>query len=436
MQFFTETMRGFNEMMGSYLRDELGCEQLINAGNWRTADNVRMLDAERYSYAANEVMAVNRYYTGIHQGPNEGWAIVNGDVFTDDSVLFRPRDMPLTVKQVSGHPFIIPESSWVPPLGYQSEGPFLVASYQSLNGVDAYYWFATGEEDWRQPSSANGYMPSIGKWVCHTPMLMGQWPAAALMYRNGYVQQGTPVVRERRALDDLWQRSMPIIAEDAGYDPNRDEGDIAQQSNVKEGINPLAYLVGPVVADYDADTATSEVADVEQYIDEANESVTSITGELELDYGNGVCTLNAPSAQGVTGFLAPLGTHRLGDVLIESGNDYASVLVVAMDNRPLSESSKVLIQVGTVARPTGWRTRPATIDVGGQPREGEKVVNFGTAPWQIVEADVTVSIANASLAKATILDANGMPAGEITLEDADGMRRFSFPPDALYVVLE
>ena len=67
----------------------------------------------------------------------------------------------LTLKQVDGYPMIVPESSWVPPLGYQSEGPFLVAAYQSLTGVDIYYWFAMGEEDWRQPSSANGYMPSV-----------------------------------------------------------------------------------------------------------------------------------------------------------------------------------------------------------------------------------------------------------------------------------
>ena len=56
MQFLAETMRQFNKMVGDYLRNELGCGQLINAGNWRTADNVTMLDAERWSYGANEVM--------------------------------------------------------------------------------------------------------------------------------------------------------------------------------------------------------------------------------------------------------------------------------------------------------------------------------------------------------------------------------------------
>ena len=265
MQFFTETMHAFNKMIGDYLKKELGCKQLVNAGNWRTADNVTMLDAERWSYTANEVMAVNRYYGGAHEGQNNGWAIVNGDRFTDDCAMLHPREMPLTLKQVDGFPMMITESSWVPPQGYQSEGPFLVAAYQSLTGIDAYYWFATGEEDWRQPGSANGFLPSEGKWVCATPMLMGQWPAAALMYRLGYIKQGEPVVYEQRSLADLWRRRMPIIAEDAGYDPNRDKANMSKESNVKDGVNPLAYLVGPVVVKYGGDPSKSRAVDLSPY---------------------------------------------------------------------------------------------------------------------------------------------------------------------------
>ncbi len=173
LQFFTETMRGFNKRMSEYIRNELKCKTLINAGNWRTADNAKLLDAERYSYSANDVMGVNRYYSGAHQGKHNGWAIVNGDKFTDESVLLKPWKLPVTLKQPEGFPMIVPESSWVPPQGFQSEGPFMIAVYQSLNGVDAFYWFTTREEDWRQPGSANGYLPSEGKWVCATPMLMG-----------------------------------------------------------------------------------------------------------------------------------------------------------------------------------------------------------------------------------------------------------------------
>ncbi len=432
MRFFTETMFNFNRMIGDYLKKVLGCKQLVNAGNWRTADNVTMLDAERWSYTANEVMAVNRYYGGAHEGPNNGWAIVNGDRFTDESVLLRPREFPLNLKQVDGYPMLITESSWVPPQGYQSEGPFLVAAYQALCGIDGFYWFATGEEDWRQPGSANGFMPSEGKWVCATPMLMGQWPAAALMYRLGYVKQGEPVVSEQRPMDDLWRRRMPIIAEDSGYDPNRDKPNASKESNVKAGVNPLAYLVGPVLVKYGGDPSHSQVTDLHPYIREDHKRIQSITGQLELDYGKGLCRLDAPMAQGVTGFLKNPGVFKLSDVEVQSGNDYASVLVVAMDNRPLKDSTEILVQVGTTERPQGWKTKPA--QVNGRP--GEEVVGFGHAPWMIVRADVTISLANSNISRARVLDLNGMPLKDIPLSNDAGRKRFQFPSDALYVVLQ
>jgi len=432
MEFFTETMHAFNKMIGEYLKQELGCQQLVNAGNWRTADNVTMLDAERWSYTANEVMAVNRYYGGAHEGKHNGWAIVNGDRFTDDCVLLRPREMPLTLKQVDGFPMLVTESSWVPPQGYQSEGPFLVAAYQSLTGIAAFYWFATGEEDWRQPGSANGFLPSEGKWVCATPMLMGQWPAAALMYRLGYIQQGEPVVYEQRSLADLWRRRMPIIAEDAGYDPNRDKANLSKESNVKDGVNPLAYLVGPVVVKYGGDPAQSRAGDLRPYLQEDQQVIRSNTGQLHLAYGKGLCTLNAPKAQGVTGFLKNGGTVQCDDVAIQSGNDYATVLVVAMDDKPLSSSRKILVQVGTTERPLGWKTKPVQV----QGRAGEEVVSFGRAPWMIVNGDVTLVLKNTEITKARVLDANGMPLKEVPLAASADRRTLTFPADALYVVLQ
>jgi len=61
LQFWTETMYEFNREIERFLREEIGCRQLINAGNWKTADAVRLEDCERYSYTANQVIAVNRF---------------------------------------------------------------------------------------------------------------------------------------------------------------------------------------------------------------------------------------------------------------------------------------------------------------------------------------------------------------------------------------
>jgi hypothetical protein len=144
--FFAETQRDFYADIANYYRNELGCKQLINANNWITASTEKLNDLERWTYTATDVMAVNKYYNGgEHTGPNTGWRIDPGDAFENISALKNPGGLPTNLKQVVGHPMMVTESSWVPPLGYQSEGPFLMAVYQSLTGMDNYYWFSADD---------------------------------------------------------------------------------------------------------------------------------------------------------------------------------------------------------------------------------------------------------------------------------------------------
>jgi hypothetical protein len=124
-QFFVETMRRFNAETETYLREKLGCRMLICAGNWRTASDELMLDAERWSYTTNEVIAKNHYFNSLHEGPASAWAINQGDLIADQSVLFSPWMFPVNLKQVAGHPNIITESTWTNPNLYQSEAAFL-----------------------------------------------------------------------------------------------------------------------------------------------------------------------------------------------------------------------------------------------------------------------------------------------------------------------
>jgi hypothetical protein len=436
-QFWTETMYRFNIEMSRFLREEIGAKQLINPSNWKSADSVKLNDAERYSYTANEVMAVNSYYNGgQHMGANSGWAIVNGDRFTNISVLLDPRSMPLNIKQVANHPMLITESSWVPPLGYQSEGPFLVSVFQSLCGIDGFYWFAMGESQWRQPASANGYLPSIGKWVINTPQLMGNFPAAALMYRKGYIKRAKPVVSEKRSLEDIWKRRAPIIAESPTYDPNRDKN-ISKHSNIKSGVNPLAFLVGPVEVQYDADPRQCSIIDLDQFIDEDKKTIRSVTNQVKWDYIKGICTIDSPYAQGATGFLKKDGEIELSGTSLETTNEYITVLIVSLDENPIASSEKILIQAGTIARPKDWSQKALSWeDKDGNTHMGFEVTNYGKAPWIIEENRLAVSIRNKKIKKATVLDMNHLPRGDVKLNRTGSTVKLEMPKDAMYLILE
>jgi hypothetical protein len=434
-EFYARTMHEFNRMIVEYLRRDLGVEPLVNAGNWKTASSVRLNDAERWSYTAAQVDAVNVYTTGIHRGPYTGWAIVNGDKFTSESVLLHPQSLPINLKQTAGRPMLVTEGTWVMPSGFAAEGPFLIAAYASLTGVDGYYWFNTSDEGWSQPQSANGYLPSQAKWQFATPDLLGTFPAAALAYRLGYLSRGAPVIVENRPLQDLWDRRPPILSETPSFDPNRDAGDMAPASIVNKGNVPAAaFLVGPVQVAFGADPARSTIGSFTGLIEPA--VVRSNTGQILFNQALGYCTIDAPMVQGVAAHFSNAPVHQLSDVRFRSRNRFGSAMAVSMDGAPLRRSKRILVQYGTQSRPTGWREVPSTITLEGHPPvHGMEVASYGGAPWQVAKADMDVFLKNPLIRLAEVLDMNGMPIGTVPLQRVDGGVEFSFPASAMYVVL-
>lgn len=252
------------------------------------------------------------------------------------------------------------------------------------------------------------------------------------------MKSAPPVVHEERPLADLWNRKTPIIAEDKSFDPNRNSGNTGAQSNIGKGVDPLAFLVGGVEQSFGGDATKTKIADLKPYINRDEKIVKSITGEINLNYGVGICTLDTPKAQGATGFLNKRKIIALKDVSLVSGNDYATVAVVSMDNKPLKTSRKILVQVGTVARPTGWQQEAAEFksDNGKQTFQGFKIIKTGTMPYQIVGTDLTLEINNALIQKAALLDVSGYAVKELDVVRKAGKFSLKLPHNAMYVVLQ
>lgn len=434
-EFLSHTMHAFNTSMVNYLRRDLGVRQLVNAGNWKTASSRHLNDAERWSYTAGDVDAANAYTGGVHKGTNDGWAIGNGDLFTNDSVLRHPRQLPINLKQTQGRPMLLTEGNWVMPNNLGAEGPFLIAAYASLSGVDGYYWFTTGDEGWSPPQSANGYLASQAKWIFGTPDILGSFPAAALAYRLGYIRQGAPVLLENRPLADLWQRKAPLLTEAASFDPNRDAGDSAKTSGEQTAVSPDAYLVGPVQVAFGKDPAQTQLAALAPWISPGR--LRSNTGELVWDAERGFCTVNAPRVQGVVAHFASAPSHALQDLTFVSGNSFGAAMAVSLDGAPLKTSRRVLLQYATQSRPDGWSEVRATIPLeDGAQTKGFAVKSIGQAPWRVQSAQLDVTIRNPVLRTAKVLDMNGMVVQTLQLKvDADGAH-LRFPANAMYVVLQ
>ena len=437
LQFFAETERAFGLEMKRYLSQDLGCKALMDTSDFRPADQALMGDLTLWCKSAGDLICTNSYYDPGHKGANTGWRIDPGDTFVGASAINHPLLITALKKQLVGRPYVLTETLWVPPTAYEAEAPLLLASYMGLSGLDAALIAGPRGVD----LSADPYFPwwtlpgghPLGKFNCMDPGTMTSFPAAALIQRLGYVQQSRPVVHEERTLDDLLDLKPPMIADAADFDPNQYAQFYHANPALPGGVPPQAFLVGRVEVAIGDRPGKSSAVDLSPYI--KGSKVSSITGELSIDSAAGIFTLNATRAQGVAGFLkAAGGRFALADVTIESGNDYAAVVAVPLDGQPLAGSHRVLVQVGTISRPTEWRVEASA--PAGDRAQTWKILTTGHLPWRVANTDVTVTVADPNLSKAVRLDANGYAAGDVPVQTAAGKLTVRLPADAMYLVLQ
>ncbi len=441
VEFYADTQYDFYREIHDYYRDVLGCKQIINAENWTTASPSRLHDLERWTNTSNEVLAVNRYYDPGHFGENSGWRIDPGHHYMGLSAMKRPQKLPINVKQVAGHPFVMTESGWNLPHKYLAEGPFLISTIQSITGFDAYYWFAIEGVDYMRNPYFDFTKDATGKramhrWTCSVPGMLGQFPANSLLYRLAYLKPGEVVYHEEKPMEKLWNREISPIVEETNFDPNRDTENKLNSATDSE-ISPLAFLTGKVEVVYGGDASKTFVSpSLKQLIDPAKKLIKSSSGEMEWDYGTGICQVNSEKAKGVCGFLAGKQKFNLGNVQITTTNNYAAIWVVAMDDQPIEKSGNILIQVGTVYQPTGWKDEECDFEADGQKLHGYRVTDTGTMPWKADATQVTVELANAGIKKATLMDAGGYAAGNVKIKSGKGKISLALPSNAMYVLLE
>lgn len=428
MEFIARLMRRFNEETIAWLRTELGCKAMVNAGNWQTVDMSATMDAQYWADAAADVMARNAYTGGYHFGVNSGWQILPGHIYQDRSMLLEPAALPTNARQAAGHPYVFPELLWVHPGLYQAEAALVAAGQMAVAGIDAACWFCNFPDEW----TAGGGE----KWTFSTPMQIGMFPAAALAFRKGLLREGPPVVVEHRPLESLWSRATPLTSEDPGFDPNRHTG-IPKTAQPAIGLaDPLAPVAGGIKVVFDSDPAQNRIADLSAIIDRDRSIVRAVTGEVALDHAAGVYRIDAPQIQGAVGFLGAVPSLKLHDVEIACQTQYAAIVAVALDDRPLAASDLVLVQIGTTARPTGWATRPARVRRQDRWVPGRRIVSLGAMPWQVGTVKASISIGNPRLDEAVGLDPNGMPmAVAVETRRTDGRLHLDLPDGTLYVLL-
>ena len=417
--FLLESQRTFYKDTYDYLRN-LGFQGVITASNWATADPRVLGPLERYSYTPTDFIDRHGYFGGTHKGEASEWSIRDGHVYSDRSALrFDPAEPgkprafvhPAMDPSYDGKPSMVSETTWNRPNRYRPEAPLYFAAYGALQGSDSIVHFAFDGSDW---SVKPGYF--MQPWTLMTPAMMGQFPAAALIYRKGLVAEGDLLVNLSLSLKDLVDLKGTPLPQDAAFDELRLK-DVPRGTTLRPGnvIDPLVHYAGRSNVTFSDKGGAPTLKDTSRLIDRARKVVASSTGELRLDYGKGVLTIDAPSAQGAGGDLKAAGRVETKDLSIASNLDLIHVVAVALDGKPLASSGKILLQVMTEEKPSGFRAEPSG--------PGEKrIVSIGRDPWLVREAEGTVRLKRPDAAKLKVvaLDPNGDPAR--TFGDASEIR--------------
>jgi len=404
--FLFETQAEFYRRGVGFLR-ELGFDGLVTPSNWATAHPVVFGPLEKMSYTVGDFVDRHGYFSCRNQGPFSEWSLREGNTYVDRSALrFDPEepgkaprfDHPAMDIEYGGKPSMISETTWTRPNRYRSEAPLFYAVFGALQDTDAIVHFALDGADWRVKPQF-----WMQPWTLMAPSQMGQFPAAALIYRQSLVTVGDVLADVTLDPASLLRLEGTPLPQDADFDELRLKDVPAGRAwEPGQRVDPLIHFAGRTRVRFESGgSTTSRIADLGKWVNRKARTVTSSTDEVHLDYGAGFMTFNALRAQGASGNLGNAGVVRLGAVTIASPMDNLHVVAVSLDGKPLAGSGRILLQTLSEEQTKGWR---ATTKDGLN-----RIESIGGEPWQVrrMRGDVHFLRPDAAQMRVTVLDATG-----------------------------
>ena len=336
---------------------------MITASNWTTASPEVFGPLEKYSYTVGDFIDRHGYFSCLSRGDNSEWSVRDGHTYVDRSALRFDPEEPGAAKQFvhpamdpkyNGMPSMISETTWNRPNRYRSEAPLYLAVYGALQGGNAWCISPKTAATW---TVKPGFF--MQPWTLMSPSMMGQFPAAALIYRQRLVEPGEVLAEVNLNVDDLFDLQGTPLPQDAAFDELRLK-DVPQGTTVKAGnvIDPLIHYAGRTEVNFVTQSKPSRIEPLSKYIDREKQTVMSSTRQVLLNYGKGVLYVNAPAVQAVSGALAEAGSVSLRDIRVESDLELGHIVVVSLDGQPLAESQKILLQVMSEEKNNKFRTTP------------------------------------------------------------------------------
>ena len=351
LEFLSEIQRYYYETMHAYLR-QIGVRVPI-AGT-----NQQFVVIDTHVDAMNDFMSRNQYWRHPHRSAKPFFKFANEPLIGVDIPTQRNPLSVIARTSVAGKAQAIAEFNFPWPNEYRCEGLLLAAAYSCLQDWDAFLLFSYGTDG-----------KQLGMFKSQSdPARWGEFPAAALLFHRHDVAAARNEVHVVQTIDDaLFPRPHTRHAKYTNYrfltflskvrnafveDTYRGTADVAlacgpsAAARVEGKAQAIRFEERPwqewLYPGFVEAARRLNLAGYER-MDPQAKRFDSDTGELSLDYGKGLWTINTPRTQAAVGYLAKAGVIKLDGVSIDCKTEFAAVTVTSLDSTPIGQSRRLLL---------------------------------------------------------------------------------------------
>ncbi|MCX6902785.1 MAG: hypothetical protein NTW03_04785, partial [Verrucomicrobia bacterium] len=128
----------------------------------------------------------------------------------------------------------------------------------------------------------------------------------------------------------------------------------------------------------------------------------------------------------------------MDDVTIISSNEFGAVLVIALDNLPIVQSQKILIQAMTEDNPYQWQEQDQVFTNNNLVYTGKQIISMGQPPMNVVNIMGAVTLKGLGQGRSfavRTLDENGYDRGHGSSQVIGSDLTITLPPNSLYTVV-
>jgi hypothetical protein len=276
-----------------------------------------------------DFMDVHAYWDHPHVWEiHNDWSHIDLAPIDNTSQLLNPLNPASLIRQLSdwkvqGKPLIVTEWNDCFPNQYRIEGPLIMAAYGSLQDWDGMLQF-----DYKLEKCGTVRMTPFA--INKRPDNLALYQVAALMYREGYIQPAKAQI-------------LQTIPEPAPQNLPRSQDLFFTQPWLPYAVR-LAKVFKPMGYDFSYPSMTS----IQKLDDITHQTINASGEQLHWNYGRGILTLTSPKVCGWVGNIGgrPMTAGPL-QAEVQSRNAWAAIVLISLDNRPLTQSQKMaLVAVG------------------------------------------------------------------------------------------